>query len=410
MNVTYAAIANGLTIHWGNMIIGVIIFVVVILSILFNGSLALAVALSPRPVLQTHINVLIISLAISLIISAMFNMVFVAMMQISPFWIPTNSLCAFLTFSGCFGRACALETVSILSIGRYLAVAKPFKYRNFVTKNTVRGSVLVVWLWGGTWSAVPVIVGGYTFDVDRRTCAFTSNIFVFNICLILSYFIPMLICLSCLFNILYEGSARRRITALVLVPQSIPTNVHRNNRKAMKTLVYIICTYLLLTLPYTILISITTSQFNQIPYYVIHCFQVLSYSSCVITPALIFISNKIYRDTVRKRLICKRLKMGDKKAITTIFSLRFGLQFMLDTTMAVNGLSGTCNNSSIGQSSSSKENTSRTVLSRAQSKPEFTHYIKVTPRLRKTSSMSFVHAHTGPRNSYRSYRSTLPMP
>ena len=124
------------------------------------------------------------------------------------------------------------------------------------------------------------------------------------------------------------------------MPQSIPTQVHKNTKKATKALVYIICTYLLLTLPYTILISITTSQFNLIPYYVIHCFQVLSYTSCVITPALIFISNKLYRETVRKRLLCKCLKIVDKTPISDHCSDTVGLQYNLYTVLAANNQRG----------------------------------------------------------------------
>ena len=135
-------------------VIQVMIFTVVILTI-FTGNMLVCIAVYKFRQLQTTTNIALVSLAVTDILMD-YVVVLHAVMVVEGQWTFGNTLCEVSSSIGLTLNLMSLLHLAYISLDRFIAIIKPFRYQVMVTKSRVVIAMLCLWffaalLLNGPW-------------------------------------------------------------------------------------------------------------------------------------------------------------------------------------------------------------------------------------------------------------------
>ena len=135
-------------------IVQVMIFTAVILTI-FTGNMLVCIAVCKFRQLQTTTNMALVSLAVTDVLMV-YVVLLHAVMVVEGHWTFGNTLCEVSSSIGLTLNLMSLLHLAYISLDRFIAIIKPFKYQVMVTKSRVMITMLGLWffavlLLNGPW-------------------------------------------------------------------------------------------------------------------------------------------------------------------------------------------------------------------------------------------------------------------
>ena len=137
----------------------ILIFCIIILGTILGNLLVLSSVCIEKK-LQSPPNILIINLAVADLAIATLVMPFAASYNIKNEWLYSNRMCdMFISFDV---TCCTASIVDLcfISVDRYLAITRPFRYARYRTTKLMVGVVAIVWAISGIISITPVFIFG----------------------------------------------------------------------------------------------------------------------------------------------------------------------------------------------------------------------------------------------------------
>ncbi|XP_072177860.1 5-hydroxytryptamine receptor 1D-like [Diadema setosum] len=136
------------------------LFSLIILATIF-GNVLVILSVCKEKKLQTPPNILIINLALADLAVALLVMPFQASFDIlSGRWIFSQAICDMFI---CFDVMCCTASIVdlvFISVDRYLAITRPFRYARHRTSRLMIGMVAIIWLVSGFISFSPLFIFG----------------------------------------------------------------------------------------------------------------------------------------------------------------------------------------------------------------------------------------------------------
>lgn len=198
----------------------------------------------------------------------------------------------------------------VISVNRYLCVAKPNLYRRaFTTKKSIRFAVSALcFACFPTLSPMFYAREGFTFHPGKAYCTFAmEQNFIFALCMGLAFIVSPLIIMSCLYCRIYF-SVRRAV-----FPQESNSNAENPQRtahvqevKVTKTLVAVLVGFSCCWLPIMVIDQIDMNNGAPMLARQVYYFYELSvYMSSAINPVLYGLINRSFRAEYKKTITCK---------------------------------------------------------------------------------------------------------
>ena len=279
----------------------------------FLGNMLVCVAIARNPRLHTPTNVLIFALAMTDITMSIATMPLTVGVLISGRWIYSKEVCQ---FQGSFPLTLAvirmsLQLMVIISVNRYLCVAKRYLYRRvFTTKKSI-GFAIGVFCLACFPTISPMFYAreSYTFHPGKAYCAFAmEQNFIFALCMGLAFIISPFIIMSCLYYRIYF-SVRRAV-----FPQESNSNAENQQRtahvqevKVTKTLAAVLVGFSCCWFP---IMAIDQIDINNgapmLPRQVYYFYGLSIYISSAINPVLYGLMNPSFRSEYRRTITCNK--------------------------------------------------------------------------------------------------------
>jgi len=277
----------------------------------FLGNMLVCVAIARNPRLRTPTNMLIFALALTDITMSVATMPLTVGVLISGRWIYSKEVCQ---FQGSFPLTLAvisLQLMVVISVNRYLCVAKPNLFRRvFSTKKSIGFSVGVLCLaCFPTLSPMFYAREGYTFHPGKAYCAFAmEQNFIFALCMGLAFILSPFIVMSFLYCRTYF-SVRSAV-----FPQESYSNAenqqltaHVQEVKVTKTLAAVLVGFSFCWFP---IMAIDQIDMNNgapmLPRQVYYFYGLSIYMSSAINPVLYGLINRSFRAEYKKTITCKK--------------------------------------------------------------------------------------------------------
>ena len=277
----------------------------------FLGNMLVCVAIARNPRLHTPTNVLIFALAMTDITMSIATMPLTVGVLISGRWIYSKDVCQ---FQGSFPLTLAvisLQLMVVISVNRYLCVAKPNLYRRvFTTKKSIGFAIGVLCLaCFPTLSPMFYAREGYTFHPGKAYCAFAmEQNFIFALCMGLAFIISPFIIMSCLYCRIYFSVRRAAF------PRESNSNAENQQRtahvqevKVTKILAAVLVGFSCCWFPIMAIDQIDmTNGAPMLPRQVYYFYGLSIYISSAINPVLYGLMNRSFRAEYRRTITCKK--------------------------------------------------------------------------------------------------------
>ncbi|XP_065652488.1 alpha-1A adrenergic receptor [Hydra vulgaris] len=135
------------------------------------GNLLVIIAIFKYTKLQTVTNFFILNLAITDFMFSAYGIPFIFVTTIAKRWLLGNVVCELVGFLNLLVMLTSIWTLVMISINRYLNVAKPNDIKTLYTKRRTFFIIIAVWVFSGLIS-FPPFIGWSVFRPDGCFCTF----------------------------------------------------------------------------------------------------------------------------------------------------------------------------------------------------------------------------------------------
>nr|XP_032814071.1 trace amine-associated receptor 8a-like [Petromyzon marinus] len=259
------------------------------------GNLLIIVAIAFFRQLQTHANILALSLAVSDFFIGLLIMPFRMMHAVYQCWFYASFFCHLHYFLDYTLTTSSIIHLSCIAYDRYVAICDPLRYPTRVTDRTVAVMLALCWIGAAIFTTPALLSLSPTLSrgtIERGgcpdNCMFIVNLglhFAYGMC---PYFLSMFIILL-IYSKIYRVARRqaRRVTA------DRWKSTMKREHNAAKTLGSIIGCFMLSWLPYDILVIIFPFYKNTSVAYEVVCW--IGYISSTVNPILYASINRPFR-------------------------------------------------------------------------------------------------------------------
>jgi 5-hydroxytryptamine receptor 7 len=157
---------------WQQAIIGIILSAIIVGTIIGNSLVILAVGLVKK--LRTPSNILIVSLAVSDLAVAVFDMPFAAMYELTHVWILGETVCDLWTSLDVMLCTASILNLCMISIDRYFVITRPFTYMVKRTPKLMALMITVAWVSSALISIPPLI--GWKQEHKEGECGVSQEL------------------------------------------------------------------------------------------------------------------------------------------------------------------------------------------------------------------------------------------
>ncbi|KAL4217088.1 hypothetical protein ACF0H5_023544 [Mactra antiquata] len=272
-------------------------------------NLILIIAVARTTFLHTKTNVLLVSVAISEVITGLFVMPLTAMLLYIPVLRYITSLCDTIGFMTSLSRSSKSLSMLSVSIDRCIAISYPLQYSSFMSKTSIAFTVTTLWIISFVFAIFPLSnLGKYGFINVHGRCLidfYLSPVFAIVkevVCAI----IPSFLIFISLIVIIIEARSHHRVTMiaqLAIAMYSGPAtktpgiNYARSTLRAMRTYLIITCIYLCTCLPQSVYIIIVAGRRKQSDS-IFTILSFLTYICSISTPVVIMTLNIKFRESI----------------------------------------------------------------------------------------------------------------
>ncbi|XP_013882154.1 trace amine-associated receptor 1-like [Austrofundulus limnaeus] len=248
--------------------------------------------------LHTPNNYLVLSLAVADLLVGVLVFPFSMTITVTSCWYHEDLFCK---VRGSFDVT--LSTASILnlcciSIDRYYAVCKPLTYKSTMNDRVIKGMILGCW---GVASVIGigVIIAGFNQGKCEGSCLINALISTTLAC-IFSFYIPVIIMLSIYLKIfLVAQSQVKAIHNATCQSKTFSPVVSKMERKATKTLAFVLGVFLLCWTPYFLCIIFQPLTYDATPIAAIETLNWLTLSNSMLNPFIYAFFYSWFRSAVR---------------------------------------------------------------------------------------------------------------
>lgn len=337
--------------EWSSVVLLVIQITImgsIIIAAIF-GNLLVIVSVMRHRKLRVITNYFVVSLAFADMLVAMFAMTFNASVQIFGRWLFGYFMCDVWNSLDVYFSTASILHLCCISIDRYYAIVRPFKYPINMTKKVVAIMILNTWVSPAIISFVPIFMSWYTTEenvefrlIHPDVCEFKVNTVYGVISSSISFWIPCTIMVFTYLAIFREANRQEkemfhRHGAALLLHQnntngdmlsnsggSSKTLMHEINQdlhhtptkerniikmkrehKAARTLGIIMGTFVLCWLPFfTWYLSTTLCSSCECPDIVVTVVFWIGYFNSTLNPIIYAYFNREFREAFKNTLQC----------------------------------------------------------------------------------------------------------
>uniref|UniRef100_A0A672ID96 Histamine H2 receptor n=1 Tax=Salarias fasciatus TaxID=181472 RepID=A0A672ID96_SALFA len=296
-----------------NLILGVTLSLIILLTVGGNVLVCLAVCASRR--LRCLTNCFIVSLAVTDLLLGLLVLPFSALLQFREEWPLGPVFCNFYISMDVMLCTASILTLLVISLDRYLAVTMPLRYASLVLPWRVAVAMASVWTVSVAVSFLPIQMGWNTVNgtvqnygpgASEKKCRFELNRPYVLTDSVLTFYLPLLTMCWTYLRILRiaRAQAKRIIMAL-------------REHKATVTLAAVIGAFVVCWLPYFILFTVlglkehpdpsTEPEFTIVLW--------LGYANSAINPILYGALNRDFRSAYTQLLRCRWSAQTDQNLI-----------------------------------------------------------------------------------------------
>lgn len=316
--------------------------VIALCSLVFNAVLV-TVILCTRT-LHTCTNYFILSMAASEMTGGILWVPTLAASRLTEGANISESLCVFTAMAGNLSHVTGMLTMMMISIDRCVAVWKPLKYNNIITKRSTSVMLCYVWTHGIIVCLLPFqFWSRYEYNEHVTGCYYSFAVEP-NYTIVketVSTWIPVLITSILISIMVREARSHHLIFAIATLPIAIggvtsSTISHgRNTMKAMKALILMITSYVVFWLPFSIFTVVRASSALNIPSS-LQTFLVLTSSICNIdTPVIIMVFNRKFKERFLEIFCSSCLKKSRVYPSLDNFTVSTGLLAAVESSMVI---------------------------------------------------------------------------
>ncbi|XP_053735890.1 histamine receptor H2a [Synchiropus splendidus] len=306
-----------------NLVLGLILVLLILLTISGNVTVCLAVCVSRR--LRCLTNCFIISLAVTDLLLGLLVLPFSALLQLTNDWPFGPRFCNFYICMDVMLCTASILTLLVISVDRYLAVTMPLRYSSLVLPWRVAVAMAIVWTTSLAVSFLPIQMGWNTANgtvqnygpwSQKRTCRFELNRPYVLTDSILTFFLPLL-AMCCIYLKILRIAREQAKRIVQARPNNARTFQGGNNKptisavtlrehKATVTVAAVIGAFIVCWLPYFIMFTLLGLREHPHPNAVTEFSIVLwiGYTNSALNPILYGALNRDFRSAYRHVLGC----------------------------------------------------------------------------------------------------------
>ncbi|XP_031573128.1 beta-1 adrenergic receptor-like [Actinia tenebrosa] len=265
----------------------------------FFGNAVVLVSIIKTRSLQTLSNFFLASLSTAdLMVGLIINPLYITVVSFGVWMNTTHPLYIMENFMWVQSLIATAFSLAAVSIDRYIAVTRVFRYQEIITKSRCITSIVFIWLFSVAFASVTLFTPENHADL------------LWTMCLILSFGIPFIVIIFCYFNILKTSRYQARRIAVLHSHDVKKRKEVLRNHKATYTIAIIILIFVSFFAPNFVfsILSLKTDNnctMNRIYRSWLWCIWVL-FTSSAINPWIYAIRNTEFRSAMKRVLRLKR--------------------------------------------------------------------------------------------------------
>ncbi|XP_048064076.1 trace amine-associated receptor 13c-like [Megalobrama amblycephala] len=251
------------------------------------GNLLVIISVSHFKQLHTPANILILSLAVSDLLTGLFVIPFHLILLIETCWSSGLLMCSFFNFVTFLATSVSVNTVTQIAIDRFLALTYPFFYSEKISPTVMCIATLFNWMFSLLYNFTLLFVNGNFTAVCPGVCVYFIDGVSSLIDLLVVFLVP-----CTLIIILYTHVfviVKKHVTAIRALQVHKSTSKNRvsdkSERKAAILLGILVFVFLLCLLPYYICSLVIPSN-NTYYFYVRDVSVIFFYLNSTINPII----------------------------------------------------------------------------------------------------------------------------
>uniref|UniRef100_A0A3Q3F4Q7 Histamine H2 receptor n=1 Tax=Labrus bergylta TaxID=56723 RepID=A0A3Q3F4Q7_9LABR len=295
--------SGNLAIMLSNVMLGVLLSFLILLTVSGNVLVCLAVCASRR--LRCLTNCFIVSLAVTDLLLGLLVLPFSALLLLNSEWPLGPVFCNFYISMDVMLCTASILTLLVISVDRYLAVTMPLRYASLVLPWRVAVAMTAVWTVSIAVSFLPIQMGWNTVNgtvqnhgpwAQERKCRFELNRPYVLTDSLLTFYLPLVAMCWTYLRILRIAQAQAKRIAVAL-----------REHKATVTLAVVIGAFVVCWLPYFIMFTVLGLKEHPDPSTVPEFPIVLwlGYANSALNPLLYGALNRDFRSAYTHLLRCR---------------------------------------------------------------------------------------------------------
>ncbi|XP_053318951.1 histamine H2 receptor [Spea bombifrons] len=313
-----------------NVLIGVVLVLIIIITICGNVVVCLAVGFDRR--LRSMTNCFIVSLAITDLLLGLLVLPFSALHLLQEEWPFGATFCNIYTSLDVMLCTASILNLFMISLDRYYGVTAPLQYSMFVTPCRVAIAMGVIWIVSLMVSFLPIhlgwntkdkIIQNFRDDDDSKECKLELNKEYVLVDGLLTFYLPLFImCLMYyrIFKIAREQAKRiNHANCSNAVSPTLPTV---REHKATVTLAAVMGAFIICWFPYFTVFTyqgVNDIEVDETAFLIVLW---LGYANSALNPILYAALNRDFRTAYQRLLHCRRVGPLSNETPLTLLHIR----------------------------------------------------------------------------------------
>ncbi|XP_053575250.1 histamine H2 receptor [Bombina bombina] len=312
-----------------NVLIGVVLILIIIITICGNVVVCLAVGFDRR--LRSMTNCFIVSLAITDLLLGLVVLPFSALDLLYEEWPFGATFCNIYTSLDVMLCTASILNLFMISLDRYYGVTAPLRYSMFVTPARVAIAMGVIWVVSLMVSFLPIHLGWNTKDKfvqnyrdqNDKKCKLELNKEYVLVDGLLTFYLPLVImCLMYyrIFKIAREQAKRiNHVNCSNAVSPTLPTV---REHKATVTLAAVMGAFIICWFPYFTVFTyqgVNEIEVDKTAFLIVLW---LGYANSALNPILYAALNRDFRTAYQRLLHCRRVGPLSNETPLTLLHIR----------------------------------------------------------------------------------------
>ncbi|KAJ8026176.1 5-hydroxytryptamine receptor 1 [Holothuria leucospilota] len=210
-----------------SVLVGTILVLLALATIVGNLLVIFSVCLDRH--LHSPPNILIVNLAVADLMVALIVMPFSIAELVGPHWTWSKITCNVALNADVLCCTGSIVTLCVISVDRYLAITRPFKYAPKRTPRLMLLMVLIVWIISVFISLAPYFSGGNSYKNNQCKLSEEYGFTIFST--VGAFYLPMVIMLVVYYKI-YRAAKRSEKAEKQRRPSILPTGITASRRSS----------------------------------------------------------------------------------------------------------------------------------------------------------------------------------